>query len=288
MRSISGRVLLLALLAACASCSDGSKGDQSDATSSTESRDGAKPAASTPESAGELAALIDFIVAEANRLPRAEFDPAALAAKLGRILSAFHLGTRQHVVGALWGALRGSTGVMLDRVGSNLDRAILLGGLLRHAGHTVRLAHAELPKSRARELLTKLRPIPDQRSGQAQPEPIPVERQKALDALIPGQTEEFQQQVAESRRRQAEAEALISAQSARLYAIVRGAADSNAPGDEQAIAALRDHWWVEREENGRWIAMDVLLSDAKVREALASASSTSRWNRRRRAVDSGP
>ncbi len=192
MRSISGRVLLLALLAACASCSDGSKGDQSDATSSTESRDGAKPAASTPESAGELAALIDFIVAEANRLPRAELDSAALAAKLGKDPQAHFIWVRDNTWWAPYrGALRGSTGVMLDRVGSNLDRAILLGGLLRHAGHTVRLAHAELPKSRARELLTKLRPIPDQRSGQAQPQPIPVERQKALDALIPGQTRNF-------------------------------------------------------------------------------------------------
>src|SRR5258705_12524167 len=51
------------------------------------------------------------------------------------------------------GLLRGATGVLMDREGNSLDRAVLLGTLLTRAGHTVRLAHDELPRDRAAELL---------------------------------------------------------------------------------------------------------------------------------------
>jgi hypothetical protein len=47
-------------------------------------------------------------------------------------------------------------------------------------------------------------------------------------------------------------------------------------GDQAAITALQDHWWVEREEDGM-IAMDVLLPDTRLGDALAPASTTSVW-----------
>jgi hypothetical protein len=61
-------------------------------------------------------------------------------------------------------------------------------------------------------------------------------------------------------------------------AAVRGAeSPTGADDDKVAVAALRDHWWVEREDNGKWIAMDVLLADASAGDAVTAATSTSEW-----------
>src|SRR5919106_2013735 len=54
------------------------------------------------------------------------------------------------------GVLRGPVGVLLDRQGNSLDRALLLATLLERSGHEVRLAQGELPEPRARALLPSL------------------------------------------------------------------------------------------------------------------------------------
>jgi len=74
-----------------------------------------------------------------------------------------------------------------------------------------------------------------------------------------------------------EATALARSQAERLHAAVRSAANEAGADDRTAVAALQDHWWVERLEGGQWIAMDVLLPDAKPGDALTTASSTSEW-----------
>jgi hypothetical protein len=87
----------------------------------------------------DLNALVDLVVAEAKDLPRAEFDPAALAAKLGNNPQAHFEWVRDHTWWAPYrGLFRGSQGVMPDRVGSSLDRAVLatLPGI---NGHDARL-----------------------------------------------------------------------------------------------------------------------------------------------------
>src|SRR6185503_2500136 len=54
------------------------------------------------------------------------------------------------------GVLRGPVGVLMDRQGNSLDRALLLVRLLAQSGHTTRLARAELPPDRAMRLLPEL------------------------------------------------------------------------------------------------------------------------------------
>jgi hypothetical protein len=282
MKSQIWRVMILALVAAYAGCSK--KGEDAAATA-----DGAQAqsehADSTAEGPGgssgvnveDLGELIDLIVAEAAELPRAEFDPAVLAKRLGKDPQAHFEWVRDHTWWAPYrGLLRGSKGVMLDRVGSSLDRAVLLGDLLRRAGHTVRLAHAELPENVAREAFSKVRPIPDQRrEAVAAPRPN-AERQRLAETLMPGFARAAQGLAAESKRRRDIGDALVSSQSAMLLAAVKGAVPK---GDDVAgqsdFAALRDHWWVELDENGKWIAMDVLTSDAKPGDAMVSATQKS-------------
>jgi hypothetical protein len=274
------RISLLALLLVCASCSGKNKDEGGETSDTPQGSASAGTDAGVPPQAQakELDALVDVIVAEAAKLPHSEFDPAALAARLGKDPQAHFEWVRDHTWWAPYrGLLRGSKGVMLDRVGSNLDRAVLLGDLLRRAGHTVRLAHAEIPEARARELLGKLRPIPEQRRRPPASPSISAERQRAIEEILPKEGESLQEQIADSKRRTDEARSLARLQADQLLATVKGAATGDATADRRAMAALQDHWWVERSDSGKWIAMDVLLPDAKAGDTLAAASQTSEW-----------
>lgn len=277
------RVSMFVMLAACVACSKKIE-DSDTATASTNAQAQAEPVAAGEEAAvgpsdlEDLDRLVDLIVAEVADLPRAEFDPSELAATLGKNPQAHFEWVRDYTWWAPYrGLLRGSRGVMLDRIGSSLDRAVVLGDLLRHAGHTVRLAHAQLPEARAHELLGKVRPIPARRRVAVVPKDMPVERRRAMAALIPNLDREIAREEAEAGRIRAEAEALVSSQSQMLLAAVREASSPSESEDSTAIAALRDHWWIERQEGDRWVAMDVLLPDFQPGNALATASSNYDW-----------
>ena len=140
MKTTRWQVSVLALLMALTACSKKSEETGSEETDNAQAQ--AELAASGAELSGNhvdpknLEALVDLIVAEVADLPRAEFDPAVLAAKLGKDPQAHFEWVRDHTWWAPYrGLLRGSKGVMLDCVGSSLDRAVLLGDLLRRAGY---------------------------------------------------------------------------------------------------------------------------------------------------------
>jgi hypothetical protein len=57
------------------------------------------------------------------------------------------------------GQLRGPTGVLMDRLGNSLARALVLAALLEASGQTVSLGHAELSREQATDLLPRL--VPD-------------------------------------------------------------------------------------------------------------------------------
>lgn len=282
MNSHDWRVAVLALLIALPSCS-GKKGDA--AAPGGDSAKEETPFIASGEKlpidqVTNLGKIVDLIVAESADLPRAEFDPAALAAKLGENPQAHFEWVRDNTWWAPYrGLLRGSRGVLLDRVGSSLDRSVLLGDLLRRSGHTIRLARAQLPESVARQLLTRMPPMPDQRRSSAVAYEPSAKRLRAAEAIVPGLAKTLQQQSAESKHRIEQGAALVREQTEKLYAAVSDAAALDSTmADQAVIAALRDHWWVEIEDHGKWIAMDILGPDAKLGDALSIATQTSDWN----------
>jgi hypothetical protein len=282
MQSHLWRVFLLAMLAACASCSGGSKDQEADNTATaaeTADPSSMETGTTAAESDNQLGVLVDLIVAEANELPRAEFDPAVLAGQLGKDPQAHFEWVRDNTWWAPYrGLLRGSKGVMLDRVGSNLDRAVLLGDLLRHAGYTVRLAHAEFGEGRARGLLGKVRPIPDQRRNPTTKKPLSPDRRRQIEAAVPEYAGSEQQRMAAARQFEGEARELVRSRADELEAAIRDmASGSEQAADRLTLAALQDHWWIERKSGGSWIAMDVLLPDSKPGDLLAAATSVSEW-----------
>lgn len=225
-----------------------------------------------------IGALSDLIVGEASDLPRAEFAPAALVAAVGNDPQKLFEWVRDRTWWAPYrGLLRGPKGVMLDRMGSSLDRAVLLGELLRRAGYTVRLAHAQLSEDTARQQMSKVRPIPAQRRAPSASREMSAQRRRAMAALDPRFEEAARRNAKLVAQHVAASRSLVRSQADALLTAVRDASAGSAPSDSAAIAAIRDHWWVERNDGGRWVAMDVLSPELDVGNRLTPAQSVSDW-----------
>jgi len=126
------------------------------------------------------------------------------------------------------GLLRGTDGVLLDRVGNSLDRSLLLAALLQDAGFDIRLGNAQLSESLAEQLLKDLM----QTSG------APLSN--AAIATPDGR------QMASKATEQA----------AALATMV------NLPDtdwNESFIGAVKDHWWVDLKTNEGWKSLDSLI-----------------------------
>jgi hypothetical protein len=164
------------------------------------------------------------------------------------------------------GVLRGPVGVLNDRLGSSLDRALLLATLLQKAGHSVRLANAELTSGRAVEMLPGLtvsrrmaalgetidlvaEPAADYRETAGNYQLAP----EAIDKTIAAQTNELHQVLAEL-------EARVADQSERLLSLIDrpGPAAAQVQARDRAAGALRSHWWVQRQAGAEWLDVDLL------------------------------
>jgi len=176
------------------------------------------------------------------------------------------------------GALRGPVGVLMDGRGNSLDRALLLADLLKRAGHNVRLARAGLSKQEAVKRLDDL--VAREASATDEIDIAGSNVGTALNAATvqfargPGQaTSALAQQAKETAQKTSAIEARVGAQTKRLLALAP-AKDAGAEQDARfgdAIEALQDHWWVQRESSSGWLDMDAFSADG---EAIASADST--------------
>ena len=93
-------------------------------------------------------------------LSRTTFDLRAIVEEAGNDPEALFRWVRDETRWAAYrGVLRGAVGVLMDRVGNSMDRAILLADLLRLAGHDARLARGIVPPDSIEEILGRL-PLP--------------------------------------------------------------------------------------------------------------------------------
>ncbi len=129
------------------------------------------------------------------------------------------------------GALRGPRGVLMDRSGSSLDRALLLADLLGRAGLEVRLANTTLPADVAASLAaTALEgaPVSDAEPMFASAEEIEGYRTSVASAA------------------------------AELASDIDLLAGSDAVGGD-AVDVIADHWWVQASSEGQWTDYDPLF-----------------------------
>lgn len=161
------------------------------------------------------------------------------------------------------GALRGADGVMQDRSGSSLDRALLLVALMEEAGHTVRLARSAMTDE-AREALHRswshqpvaTRPERDLDVAEERKaiEQVAIRHDLDTDELS---SDYFQQNEADDQL----AERLME-QTLRQHAALQ---ESLRPELEQSVDealagdTVVDHWWVEWRSDEGWISLDPAL-----------------------------
>jgi hypothetical protein len=239
-----------------------------------------------PARARELARLVaeterNFAALEAagKEIPRESFDPAAVVRAVGRDPERLFEWVRDETHWVPYrGVLRGPTGVLMDRLGGTLDRALLLAELLKQAGHSVRLARAELPASEAEALAAKVRPPPPDAGAPRADAAKGADEDLARHATAAGIDVARVRKIAGNARLETQKVAEDLVQRVATQAPVLQAHGSAAPPapagrDPSAATAIADHWWVQvRGQAGQWTDLDPLLPDARPGTAAAAAA----------------
>ena len=122
--------------------------------------------------ADKLERGFELLEETAQQIPRETFDVDAILAEVGEEPEALFAWVRDNPYWVPYtGSLRGSVGVLMDRLGNSLDRSLLLAELLRRSGHQCRLARAQLSEEQAHQLQSKLAPVPQGWSPKEQGNP---------------------------------------------------------------------------------------------------------------------
>jgi len=131
------------------------------------------------------------------------------------------------------GALRGAHGVLMDRSGSSLDRALLLAELLSATGTDVRLARTTLDGETAADLATRELAVP----WLSDTEPFMATSEEIS-----------------AHRSDIESAAMELAAQADLLSGGPEASQVRDPGE-----VIADHWWVQALTDGEWVDLDPLF-----------------------------
>jgi len=239
----------------------------------------------TPPPREQVAARLEKLfqaLEEAERqIPRDTFDSGAIIEKVGPDPAKLFKWVRDETYLVPYrGLLRGDKGVLMDRLGNSLDRALLLYALLRDAGHTVQLANGTLTQDQAIELLQKARPVPTGgipalKASQDIPDDLlqKIAFQNPIDGtqlrkLITNVTAEQERMKEAVMRRVTEQASFIAA------AVGKPKEDIRKKEEAAAIEALGDHWWVQLEQDSTWKDFDPSMPDAELGRALAVAEET--------------
>ena len=232
------------------------------------------PAVRAAQAQNSLKALEDSLA----KLPRDSFDVGAVVKEVGPEPAALFQWVRDRTCWAPYrGALRDDRGVLMDRLGNSLDRACLLASLLKAAGHPARLAHADLYEWMAQSLLSKVRRVPLAPPAAAPPadaNPLAgAARAYGLDEFSVRST------LDDAAARAAQIYRQVAQRSAEQAPLVRAAvghpkADPAAAERPAAVAAMRDHWWVQYQNGDAWTDLDPLLPDAVPGSTVAPAQRT--------------
>ncbi|MGD9738640.1 MAG: hypothetical protein AB7O56_02460 [Bauldia sp.] len=227
----------------------------------------APPAAESGWNEAERAALHDAMSAlsgiarrYAGGLPPDLSDPLSIVATVGADPAALldWIATNTRLV-AYAGSLRGARGVLSDRSGNSLDRALAFAALLAGAGEEVRLARAVLTDGQAEALLA----VVEQRSLlpaagllddgdirallEAERSRLPAD---AFAAAVAAQDERQQRLIA---ARTDNTDIVLPVLMTAAESVL---ADGRADTRRASIQALKDHFWIQMRSGAGWTDLD--------------------------------
>lgn len=222
--------------------------------------------------------LFETLEQAVAEMPKDSFDTEAALARIGTTDPAAIFEWVRDNTGfvAYRGALKGASGVLMDRQGNSLDRALLLERLLETAGHRTALARATLSGSTLEVAAAAQRVAPQPASPETPPEELGQRAAAELNIDQAVMLEELSAADQGAARFWSAVQAGSSEQGAALAAAVDAfpggeAVRSGVGRAEDRNRLLSDHWWVQVELDGAWVDLDPTLSDARVGTPLTSA-----------------
>jgi len=202
-----------------------------------------------------MAGISSSLTRFAGMLPPDPADPLAVLAETGTEPKAILAWVSAHTrLVAYSGSLRGPKGVLTDRSGNSLDRALLLSMLLSQAGQQVRLAKTSLGDAEVERLLPATQRVVDVPGRQ------PLSRAEVL-ALLSDQRigqNVVERAVADAAERKARTHSLLDERTQLLLPVLTATAQTAAEAADQAarqadLAALHDYFWVQVRAGNGWI-----------------------------------
>jgi hypothetical protein len=248
------------------------------------SRDGGPmplvPSLTGQQAVQRLDETLQAVKASGDNIAGDTFDPRAIVTHVGKEPARLFEWVRDNTYWAPYrGALRGPVGVLMDRLGSSLDRSLLLAELLSVAGHKVQLVRGAIDENAAAGASAAIRAVPEQPVfGSSRP--AGSEADELLSRLVAQSGVDAAQlrdavskALADSQRMADLVNRRVAAQAPVLASAVRaaGATDDAAAS---AASALREHWWVQYFAGGAWVDLDPLTTNAEPAKTVTASART--------------
>jgi hypothetical protein len=210
----------------------------------------------------DVAAGFDTIAERIKLVPTGSFDPAVRGADFNTPDAAFAFVRDSIHTEGYAGAMRGASGTLQSLGGSPPDKALLLAALLAHSQVPVRFVHAPLSDADVAAVVASV----------AASAPVPVYpplddtfKSLGIDAV------QARADAAAARKRvEGDANAVIAGARTATDDVLATLASKNVTLSSDAssvnarwTANLRDHWWLQAQENGAWVDLDPTLPGAK-------------------------
>jgi len=216
----------------------------------------------------------------AKEIPRDSLDPQAIVDSVGKNPESLFQWVRDHTYLVPYrGVLRGPIGVLMDRLGNSLDRALLLQDLLRLAGWKARLARATLTDRQAQEIFKAEESIVRKIKPQSLTS-IPTEKiNQILNRFATKYDIDFQPMqkwMAQYLKDQKKLEERFNERIDGQVAFIARATEDyfKKPRNEDNVeirTILTDHWWLQLERGDTWFDLDVALPEGQPGKALLPA-----------------
>jgi hypothetical protein len=225
---------------------------------------GGSAATPTPQSSPACSGITPEVQAYFDRmdqrlalLPQDGYDPNVRAKELGTADAIFAFVRDDIRTEAYAGEMRGPSGTLQARGGSSIDKAYLLAGMLGAIGVPARLVHSQLSDDEANTLVSRIAASP---RATLPPPPQIADAFKQIgtdesaaaaqaDAGIAKIDAKFDAQIAAAQSATAQLAADLQNGHAPLAATVQ-------PTLDQWKRNVRDHWWVQVQQNGVWADWD--------------------------------